>query len=426
MEPHLFSPPSNCYLPQHFWESRMLLTHIQQAAFSRARCPDSVLVSVVCRVAAITDYRWVLPPVVGGVGSLNMIGGLIARPGGGKSSSAHIAAELVPFTDDVIFRNIGSGEGIAAAHMKEHTKATTDEGDMFHRYAMFYVDEGGVLANLNARQGSTLAETMRTYAHGGQLGQQNGNKTTTRHVPAHGYRGSILVGFQPSNAGPFIQRVAEGTPQRFVWAAANGGGIPEPGTRPQWPGVVHLPMVKAPTSEREMLTVTTTIRNELEWNDHDRNSGTLSVASADSHRDLERLRLSGLLAIMEGRTTITDDDWALADVWSNVSRNLRDFTLEWWNDELQQQRESDATNDGRVSEVRTEAMNNARAERVARRMVSYVMRHGNGQPVYVPPGYLGRDNTHRNDAARVASEKGWLVFTRQTCTLGPNANGVND
>jgi hypothetical protein len=226
MEPHNFSPPNNCYLPPHFWESRTALTHIQRAAFSRGRCPDAVLISVVCRVAALTDYRWVLPPVVGGVGSLNMIGGLIAPPGSGKSSAAHIAAELVPFTDEVIYRNIGSGEGIPAAHMKENTKATENDGDSFNRYAMFYVDEGGVLANLNARQGSTLAETMRTYAHGGQLGQQNGTKATTRHVPAHGYRGSILVGFQPSNAGPFIEQLAEGTPQRFVWAAAIGGGIP--------------------------------------------------------------------------------------------------------------------------------------------------------------------------------------------------------
>jgi hypothetical protein len=129
---------------------------------------------------------------------------------------------------------------------------------------------------------------------------------------------------------------------------------------------------------------------------------------------------------MEGRTSIDNDDWALADLWSNVSRNLRDFTRQWWNDEQQLRRESDAATDGRVSAVKSAATNNAHAERVARRMVGYVMRHGNGQPYFVKNGDLGRDYIYRVDAERVASERGWLVFNGRQCTLGPNAKGVND
>lgn len=412
---HEWRPESGCFLPDGFWSSRPVLDHVRDAAWSRGRSPDAVLLATMCRFAALVDYRWVLPGMVGTVGSLNMVGGLIAPPGIGKSTAAGIAAELLPFSDDVVYRNSGSGEGVAAAFMRE----PPSDDEPFHRAVMLYVDEGSMLAKIEQRQGSTFAETLRTAAHGGQLGQQNATKSRRRHVPAHEYRLSVLVGFQPSNAGPFMERDAEGTPQRFMWAMASSSRVPEPGARPTWPGTLPLHAVASPT-ERTPLRATDTIRTEVEWDDHERSTGVREVPAIESHDTLTRVRLAGLFALLDGRSAMTDDDWLLARTWSNVSGNVRRYTLEWWTDEQRRQAHEKAKRDGETHAVRSEATDDARDDRLARRLGRYVVVKAKDCEPFVPsPSWAGRDAKHLEPAKRIAVERGWVRFDGSRCLPGP-------
>ena len=75
------------------------------------------------RVVAATPASYVLPPLVGGVGTMNLFVALVGPSGSGKGA-AHSAAEealdLSGFRDPIsrvdhlVISNVGSGEGIGA------------------------------------------------------------------------------------------------------------------------------------------------------------------------------------------------------------------------------------------------------------------------------------------------------------------------
>lgn len=420
MNPVPFEPPANCFLPASFYDSLPRLGHIRQAAHSRGRAADSVLLATMVRFATTVDYRWVLPAIVGGVGSLNMVGGLIGQSGGGKSSGHDVAEELVPFAREIPRVPVGSGEGLSAIYLSgtDDPPRTTN--------AMFYADEGAVLAKLKQRDGATLPEQLRSAAHGQQLGQYNGNKATRRVVDAHSYRFGFLAGFQPHNAGPFIVDKDTGTPQRFVWASTLAHDCPAPGNRPPWPGPWRGWNIPTPTEPCTPLEVAADIRHEVEWNDHDRNTGATVSNPLDSHRDLGRLRLGGLLALMDDRTNITDDDWILATVWWNASANLRNFTEAWSHEDGLSQEKDKARKDGVLAAVRADATDNARVDRLARRLSTYAKREAKeGRPWVPNQSWAGRDSRLFNDARHLAQTKGWVKFEGARCLPGPTADEVN-
>jgi hypothetical protein len=415
-----FRPPDNCFLPADFYDARPRLRHIRQAAHSRGRAADSVLLATVVRFATTIDHRWVLPPIVGGVGSLNMMGGLIGLSGSGKSSGHDVAEELVPFTDDIPRVPIGSGEGLAARFMLDDkaTKPTTN--------AMFYADEGAVLVTLKNRDGATLAEQLRSAAHGQQIGQYNGNKLTRRVVNAHTYRLGFLAGFQPHNAGPFIVDKDTGTPQRFVFASTMAHNCPPPGERPAWPGPWQGWNLRTPDEPRTPVTVTDAIRDEVEWNAHERATGEVVTDTLDAHRDLGRLRLAALLAMFENRTHVTDDDWLWATVWWNTSANLRNFTEAWWAEHRGVIDKGKARDAGKLAAVREDARVEATVDRVARRMTRKAIEtHKAGEGFVPKPAWAGRDARLLNDAKNVAIRNGWVTFDGARCLPGPNAGEVN-
>ena len=60
-----------------FWDTRELLAHIRTSARARMTSPWAVLACVLARVVTATPHGIVLPPIVGGVASLNTFVGLV-------------------------------------------------------------------------------------------------------------------------------------------------------------------------------------------------------------------------------------------------------------------------------------------------------------------------------------------------------------
>ena len=392
---HDFDPPPSCYLPDEFWQTRPALTHIRQAAHSRRCGADGVLAVVACRVMALVDYRWRIPPIVGAPASLNLMCGLVAPSGIGKSSTNATAGELVPFPveQNIAYRPIGSGEGIAATYVG--TDGNKTDGELLHRSVMFYCDEGSAFAKLDARIGSLFASQLRSAAHGAMIGQQNGNKATTRIVAAHEYRMAFVIGFQPTNAGPFIANDSEGTPQRLIWATPyDPEHAPPPGERPAWPGQLHI-KPSTPLGDC-FVSFTEQICNDVDWSDYARKIGDTTESTAlDSHRDLERLRLAVVLATLDGRIgNVTDDDYEMARQWSSASAALRDYTLQWWNDHLANGLRHEASTRGVLADVTGASKHDAMVERVARKIANsdHIKGTTEQQPWPCPTSYLGRDH----------------------------------
>ena len=340
--PHTTNQNHQLNLPDDFWDTRSTLRHIRQAAHSRGRSADAVLGNVLARIAAHTPHSFVLPAIVGDYASLNMIIGIVGPSGTGKSTAISLAQHLVePANQTPLGRldnaPLGSGEGTIEAFFE----MVAEEGDdgkkrMEKRQTtfagLFVSDEIDQLAQQASRSGSTLMPTLRSAWSGGLLGQTNATGERNRRLNGHTYRFVLVVGVQPDKAAGLLDDAAGGTPQRFAWFNAVDPSIPEPGQRPDWPGPIRwanphllddgLEVITLAGRRAGVINIDPVIAEEIAWNDHQRQTGQRNTGVGDSHRDLIRIKIAALLALLEGRTGIDKGDWELAEQVTDVSANI--------------------------------------------------------------------------------------------------------
>lgn len=318
-------------LPDEFWQARPVLAHVRQAAHSRSRCADSVLVAVLARVAVLIDPTMTLPAIVGSRASLNFFGAIVAASGEGKSSSKDVAVELVPITRTDIVDDIspGSGEGLVEMFL-ELVDETDDAGKkrkvkrQTKRGAFVFVDEGQSLLSLGERSGSTILPILRSAWSGAVLGQQNAAQETNRRLGAHRYRIGMVLGFQLAYAARLIADAEGGTPQRFVFANAADPTIPD--DSPEWPGPIDFR--PPPITGTQSLDVDADIATEVRRRALGVTRGEWTVDPLDAHADLVRLKVAALLALLDGRTNIDTGDWTLAGMVMRTSSAVRTWAIE--------------------------------------------------------------------------------------------------
>lgn len=323
-------------LPASFWAERPVLTQIRLAALSRLVSPDALLHVVLARVAAITSHTVELPPSVGGAMGLSYLATLIGPSGAGKSTSMSVGADLLAAPDDVLDRlPVGSGEGLVEVLFRM-VEEEGPNGKMVkvkrqtNHQAIVFIDEGQALTELGGRQGSTLLSTLRTIYTHGTIGNTNASEERKRVVRGELFVYGIVVGLQPELAGPLLGDAAAGTPQRFSWAMATDPSMPD--DLPEWPGALDW---AAPTSfDLEPYRITGTyVRHRLELADPIRSeirAHRLAVmrgqGDADpmlSHAHLSRLKVAALLALLDRRMSVSEDDWRLAGVIFDTSSAVR-------------------------------------------------------------------------------------------------------
>jgi hypothetical protein len=330
--------PPPWVLPESFWEARPSLSHIRQAAHSRIRSADLVFHGTLARLSAYTPHNFELPALAGAAGSLNYFTIAVGPSGAGKSSGSSIADELLPRRAQVEDKPLGSGEGLAENYMgtvteeDENGKKRQQRRQVLHN-VFVYGDEGAALTEMMQRKGATLPEALRRAWTGGALGQSNATTERTRVIPAGNYRLGLLIGFQPEVAAQLMGDAIAGTPQRFTWAWASDGNIPDPADIPDWPGELDVPepamadvishTITRGGYRRVQLGVAADIRAEVIADAVQRARGEVVGPALDSHAPLHLLKVAGLLALLEGRIDIDNDDWALAHVVWDTSRAVR-------------------------------------------------------------------------------------------------------
>lgn len=330
--------PPPWILPEEFWAARPVLGHIRTAAHSRIRSADLVLHGVLARLSAYTAHSYELPPLAGAVGSLNYFTIAVGPSGAGKSSGSSIADELLERPSHVEDKPLGSGEGLAENYMGNVTeedeagKKRTVRRQVLHN-VFVYGDEGAALTEMMQRKGATLPEALRRAWTGGALGQSNATTERTRVIPAGNYRLGLLIGFQPEIAAQLMADAIAGTPQRFTFSWAGDPNIPEPNAIPDWPGELVIPRPAAGDLtahtvtrggfRRVQLSVAEEIRTEVVADAVQRARGEAVGAALDSHEPLHLLKLSGLLALLEGRLHIRTADWELARIMWATSCAVR-------------------------------------------------------------------------------------------------------
>ncbi|ORM00696.1 hypothetical protein [Prescottella equi] len=321
-------PTAEPYEDISFWESRECLRHIRDFARSRRAAPWAVLSGVLLRVVTATDPGWQLPPIVGGAVSLNLFGVVVGPSGGGKGKAMAVARDAYLIEREIHTGPLGSGEGIS--HVFAHrTKAVPEKLDQktgavvraaqpsvvdMHRHrALMTASEIRNVGATSMRSGATLVPQMLAAWMGEPLGFTNADPDKTVPLEAHSYRLCVVVQAQPANATTLLGEVDSGLPQRFLWASTTDPGVPEDKPAPVspkiWPGVRELPhgLVKP-----EYLSVPDAAVEEIELEEYWKLRDNYVVKPMKSHKLLQQLKVAAALALLEGRTAVTDDDWSLA------------------------------------------------------------------------------------------------------------------
>lgn len=404
-------------LPEDFWDARERFQRIRQAAWRNGASGDVALLTVLCRCAAMVSPKLTFD-LGRGEGSLSLFGGAIGGTGTGKSTSVEAGQGIViapaylvdqdgeidpdKFKDGI---PLGSGEGLAEAYMgtveretgEVHTRATgrASKGDpvtekvraQVRAHVFYYVDEGEVLTKAgNERKGTTIWQALRTAWVGGPLGQQNARDETTRLIGRRKYSLGMVVGYQPETVQVLLADGGPGTPQRFLWSSAIDPQLPMARPEPMRPFWLPLSDEQGqPVSG--LITGPQWLADELWSTRVNVVHGDEVVDQMDSHRDLMRCKLAALLAVVDGRMVVTDEDWQLAGVVWETSCAIRDQMMEFGRRTLRMQAE------------RQTAIHVEREERV------HVARISADGAVERVARWIGRRVHERNEAGRQAETR---------------------
>jgi primosomal protein N' len=140
--------------------------------------------------------------------------------------------------------------------------------------------------------------------------------------------------------------------------------------------------------------------------------GEVTVAPFDSHRPLQRLKVAALLALLESRWNVSEEDWQLAEVFVANSDAVRDALLVYARTEAAKEKERKVAEQVDVA-VRTAAEVTqipAAVERVARNIARRV--HAAEAAVCsrgdVRRAQKSSDRKFVDAAIDFAEQRGWL------------------
>jgi hypothetical protein len=337
-----WKPASKPQFPEEVWQ-RPVLQHIRQAAQARTVSPHALLFHVLARVAAYTPPSYCVPPFRGSVAPFSLYVAHVGPPGSGKSNAAGLADELIgPAPLGTKRLALGTGEGIIEHYFRKTIEVDKDKKKTVVKRQdwhgiLYTLDEGSKLWQILERNGQTTLERLRTAWLGNPDGDSNSTAETSRDLQAGSYALGLVILLQPHFAHPLFDDEKGGLPQRLLFCYGGDANPPEIDEQPDFPGplewepkrrnkpgnnIEHHPLNYPDDIRREILPNARKALIREAGVDVD-DSDEPEVDELDKHRPVHRLKLAGLLALLEQRTDVTLDDWKLADVLLTYSDNVR-------------------------------------------------------------------------------------------------------
>lgn len=321
-----------------FWSRRPVLHDIRWIARERRVSPWATLGAVLAQASCRVGPHVVLPPIVGGVASLNLLVGLVGPSGKGKGAAVAVAEEYLDVKGRFMVEEIGTSQGIDASFTETPPKSGPVQ---FNDVAFFYVPEIDTVKAHAEMSGSALLPTLRKVWSGEALGAKYASKERRRPVRGHSYRASVVAGIQPKRSGVLLHDLDGGTPQRWLWlpvadaaAIRRTDKLKPPGYAGRPPAIdfdVWVPEGEQRGEKDEPIQVDTKSRFEIpvcrraqEAIIDARELNLISdEASMDSHSLLTRLKVAALLAFLDRRMEVADSDWELAHAVMWMSNKVR-------------------------------------------------------------------------------------------------------
>uniref|UniRef100_A0AAU8B0R3 Polymerase/primase n=1 Tax=Dulem virus 32 TaxID=3145750 RepID=A0AAU8B0R3_9CAUD len=362
-----------------FWQARDILKHIRRFAYARMTAPWAVLGGCLLRAVGAIRPHIVLPPTVGGVGSLNLLVGLVGPSGAGKGASEAAASDACTWPM-LHSAPLGSGEGIT--HAYAHPKPAPKKGEpphddplvWDHKSVLFTSPEIDQVAAIQSRRGSTLMAQLRSAYSGERLGMQYADSTRRIILPAHSYRLGLSVGIQPERADWLLAdtEAGGGTPQRFLWLpvidpriSATPLAAPDP-----WPWTAPLaaakqiPGASQDRHGRVLLSIPEEATQQIREAHAARARG--EGDALDGHSLYTRLKVAAALAALECRLQVLPEDWDLSQTIMAVSDATRAMVQAKVKQRLNEIEEGRAKRDARRQVIAEETLTEEGTKRVMR------------------------------------------------------------
>ena len=317
-------------LPDEFWAQRPFLEHIRTAAWSRGASADAILGTLLARYACVVPTQFHIPPIVMARSTFDHLTCLASDSAGGKSGAMSIAGELFPepTRKDLVWNCPNpTGEGLIAAF---YEWVVEDNGGRKERNfkktktaVMFSSDEGMALVQASKRDSSTISSVLCTAWSGGNPGSTAASADRNRPDLKPGtFRISGVTAIQYDLGYHLLteELARQGFSGRVTFFAATDPKLPRPEEQPEFPGPLTLPV--HPTTQRDLeypAEVVAEIR-EAHWR---KQTGQTIELPIDGHLRLSRLKISGLLAMMDGRLAVDMVDWDLAGTIIETSTRIR-------------------------------------------------------------------------------------------------------
>ncbi|QJS13221.1 hypothetical protein HKX69_30045 [Streptomyces argyrophyllae] len=389
-------------LPDSLWNTTPTMRQIRQMAQARRAQPDAVLHAVLARTAAMADPTVRVDSGIHQPATLGWYCGLFGPSGAGKGQAENTAEELTPFPNiNLAYIDISTGQGIIAAYLD--LEVDPEDGDAKKKVLVQTRTRGYALATegsvLDAMAQMSAAATLNGVLCKAWMSERQGTSNAEverrRVLPKGAYTLSMSLGVQEEPAAKLLEMGSIGLPQRLAWAHATLG--PDtPKKRPATTGPITV--TARDGSETPVTTWVAYLRNvtipvpehvteELDGLALDISFGRGADAPLDTHEPLWRLKCAALLALLHGRTAVTDQDWEMARVMWQTSRSVRDRVQE------AAQRRTQAERDAvRAEAVKTAAQSHAAVYElekgvhpsvvnVAKRARRYLLRHGGEIPM---------------------------------------------
>lgn len=388
------------------WD-RPLLAHVKQCADARGASKYAVLMAFLARFSTQIRPNIMLPALVGDTASLNLYVAIVGLPGAGKSAAVGVAEGMANWGAKKI--GAGSGEGLleAMGRYDDNEKKWVQKEEA----VLIEIDEISTMMSQNDRGGNTFIDLLTNGWLGAFLNTPYADARKNRELKRHKYRISMVIGAQPGKIDGLMAHKDSGFPQRFVWVDAADRDIPRPENRPDHPGLCHPPFLGSTAGRPEHMTFPHHIATEIQEAQYARATQvdweSTQTFDKGAHWYMARMKVSALLALLDSRMDVSEEDWAISDFLMNRS----DATLERL-EHFQRERKH-LTYRGQAQEAVTVA--DLTAEYTIKRVAGVVARHVNrhsgadGCTMHcIGSSVKSTDRSHKDDAVQYALEAGWI------------------
>lgn len=300
------------------FDERQSLSRIRDYARQRMVAPFATLLGVILRAGTAAPVHVMIPPMVGSPKPLNMVVINVGPSGYGKTACDDVAEEYWPAEFPVY--PLGTAEGTCQAFQPDEDEKPTVPNILFSS------SEIDNWAALGERAGSMTFPVLRQLITGDQIGQKNASKAHTRVVAKRSYGAGISLSAQPGSNGArvLLGDVQGGFPQRCLFASVLDPDAPdEPptGVTPYIPD--RTPDFTPNVGDHYEIPFPESVATEIRLHRRRVLRGDPSADPLDGHRNLTKSKVAAGLMLLDGRQTVTEDDWRIAEEIMAISDATR-------------------------------------------------------------------------------------------------------